>query len=373
MAKKTVTVFFATNREPRTNASGTTIIGFKDRLGPVGGLNVRYGKAKVEVDTASQNQTIVPGSLEVADEKLFGGDNFQPTLGSNTIFDALRADMKTGKPTIAFLHGFANSFTDAIERAGRILAFYNIQANMFVFAWPSTGSVLGAVPVPYVDYVRDRSTAEASGPAVARTIRRLYDYIQKLSLEEHCDQSIHLLCHSTGAFVLRHALQALMRLPNPNADASGVANGAPTLSSDKPDPSVLRRTFDRIVMAAADEDSDAFDDPLKLKHLPRIGQSVTVYHSSKDWILNTLSAGTKFNGPRLGNDGPDNMATISDKVSAVDVSAVINTSEEWQNHQYYRRFAAVRDDIVKVMKGTPQNQIPNRVAVSAGRWRLKPK
>jgi hypothetical protein len=33
-----------------------------------------------------------------------------------------------------------------------------------------------------------------------------------------------------------------------------------SLSTDTPDPSVLRRTFDRIVLAAADEDADAFDD-----------------------------------------------------------------------------------------------------------------
>jgi len=33
---------------------------------------------------------------------------------------------------------------------------------------------------------------------------------------------------------------------------------------------------------------------------------------------------------------------------------------------------AVRDDIVAVLNGTPQDQVPNRTAVSPGRCRLAP-
>ena len=241
---------------------------------------------------------------------------------------------------------------------------------MFVFTWPSRGSPVG-VPLPYADYAHDRGTAAASGPAVARTIRRLYDYVDSLSQEARCGQSIHLLCHSMGNYVLRNAVQALMRLPDPGAGAPGDdIRAMAALSAAAPDPSVLRKSFDRIVLAAADEDEDAFDDPLKLKYLPRLGQSVTVYHSPRDWVLNTLSAVTKFNGPRLGSNGPDNMGTISDKVSAVDVSDVISFEQDPENHQYYRVFPAVRDDIVSVLSGLAPNQIPNRTAVSEGRWRI---
>jgi esterase/lipase superfamily enzyme len=371
MPNKRVAVYFATNRQPITD-SAHRITGFTADLGPVGGLNVRYGQAQVDVDLARGKQSVVSGSLTVADESLFGPPGSAPVLGSQTIFDAVRADMAKGKPTIAFIHGFSNSFTDAIERAGWILAFYGIDANMFVFTWPSKGSG-GPIPFPFVDYVHDRSTAAASGPAVARTIRRLYDYVDKLERAQRCDQAIHLLCHSMGNYVLRNAVQALMRLPDAGAVGSADISVMSSLSSDRPDPSVLRRSFDEIVLAAADEDADAFDDPLKLKYLPRLGQRVTVYRSPKDWVLNTLSAATKFNGPRLGNDGPDNMATISDKVSAVDASVVLSTAQEPENHQYYRVFPAMRDDIVAVLKGTAQDKVANRAAVSAGRWRIAKK
>jgi esterase/lipase superfamily enzyme len=364
-----VTVYFATNRQPLTNG-GDKIIGFGSELGPIGGLDVRYGRAQVEVDLAASKSSMIAGSLEVADQKLLFPPGGAPVLGSTTIFDAIRTDMaKSNRPTIVIVHGFSNSFTDAIGRAGWILAFYGIDANVFAFSWPSIASPIG-VPLPYSDYTHDRATAAASGPALARTIRRLYDYVDSLAREQRCRQSIHLICHSMGNYVLRNALQALMRLPDAGAAISGDVRTMSSLGAETPDPSVLRRSFDRIVLAAPDEDADAFDDPAKLKYLPRLGQSVTVYHSGKDWVLNTLSAVTKFNGPRLGSDGPDNMGSISDKVSAIDVSDVLSLEEEPQNHQYYRVFPEVRDDIVAVLKGTPQNQVPNRKTVSEGRWSI---
>jgi esterase/lipase superfamily enzyme len=368
-----VKVYFATNRQPLTEPGGSRIVRFGPELGPVGGLNVRYGSADVEVNLKAKTNVMVPGSLHVADEQLIFPEGAVPQLGSNTIFDALRNDMVASKrPTIAFIHGFSNSFTDAIERGGWISAFYGIDANMFVFTWPSIASPLG-VPLPYSDYTHDRGTASASGPAVARTIRRLHDYVDALPEELRCQQSIHLLCHSMGNYVLRNALQALLRLPDPvmATEPGGAISAMVPLGLNEPNPSALRRTFDKIVLAAADEDADAFDDPAKLKFLPRLGQSASVYHSSKDWVLNTLSAGTKFNGARLGNDGPDNMATISDKVTAIDCSDVTTYAKDPEQHQYYRVFPVVRNDIVQVLKGVPQNKVTNRAAVAQGRYRIK--
>lgn len=60
---------------------------------------------------------------------------------------------------------------------------------------------------------------------------------------------------------------------------------------------------------------------------------VTAYHNRHGWVLNTLSAATKFNGPRLGNDGPDNMGSINDKVTATDASNAVTFSEDIESHQ----------------------------------------
>src|SRR5262245_15137136 len=191
------TVYFATNRQPITTG-GDEIVDFGSELGPTDGLDIRYGSAEVDINLNKKTCTLVPGSLKVADQQLIFPAGGAPVLGSKTIFDAIRSDMaSTNRSTIAFIHGFSNSFTDSIVRAGWILKFYGIDANMFVFSWPSVASAIG-IPLPYNDYTHDRATAAASGPAVARTIRRLYDYVDSLSRTERCNQSIHLLCHSMG-------------------------------------------------------------------------------------------------------------------------------------------------------------------------------
>ncbi|NTI44229.1 alpha/beta hydrolase [Rhizobium rhizogenes] len=363
------TVYFATNRQPLLDPSDPQqrrIIGFGSELGPTSGIDVRYGSAKIDVNLSRKTNVLVPGSLVVADQQLLFAEGQSPILGSDTIFDAIRASMKTdNKPTIAFIHGFSNSFVDSIERGGWLSAFYGIDVNMFVFSWPSIISLL-PTPTPFGDYAHDRKTATASGLAVARTLRRLSDFVDKLDQEDRCNQSIHLICHSMGNYVFRNGLQALMKLPEPASPALSAVNAMTSLDGTSPS---LRRYFDKVILAAADEDADAFDDPTKLKFLPRICRSVTVYYSAKDWILGTLSSGTKFNGPRLGSDGPDNMSTISDKVSAVDVSDVLDASEP-ENHQYYRVFPQVRDDIKSVLKGTPPDKVANRQAISQARWKI---
>jgi hypothetical protein len=106
-----------------------------------GGLDVRYGRAQVDVDLAGKTAAMVPGSLEVAEQRLLFPPGGSPVLGSGTTFDAIRDDMmRSGRVTIALIHGFSNSFTDAIERAAWIVSFYGIDANMFVFSWPSIAS-----------------------------------------------------------------------------------------------------------------------------------------------------------------------------------------------------------------------------------------
>jgi esterase/lipase superfamily enzyme len=215
-----VTVYFGTNRQPITEAGGGRIVDFGAERGPISGLAVCFGAAEVDVDLRTKKASLVRGSLTVADEVLTGSAGFVPKFGSRTIFDALRADMQEGnRPTLVVVHGFSNSFENAIERAGWILAFYGLDANVFSFTWPSRGSP-GPLPLPFVDYVHDRGTAVASGPAMARTMRILHDYVDSLPADQRCRQPIHLLCHSMGNFALRHGLQALLTLPETPLQAS---------------------------------------------------------------------------------------------------------------------------------------------------------
>jgi esterase/lipase superfamily enzyme len=376
---QSVTVYFATNRMPLTDASGSAIVDFGSDLGPIDGTAIRFGSAEARV--TATNSTFVSGSLYVAPEQLFG-----PTIqrGSRDIFEKLRQDMQEGgRPTLVVIHGFSNTFKEAIERAATIINFYGIDANVFAFTWPSIGTPL-PTPLPYSDYFHDRGTARASGVAIARTMRILYDFIDNLPRRAVCRQPLHLVCHSMGNYAFRYAVQALLQVPQGEpreyvrtADAPAIdADDRPfpalvALPTEAPDPNRLRRTFDQIVLAAADEDEDSFEDVRELRYLPRLGNRVTVYHTQEDWILATLSSVTKFNGPRLGVNGPENMAMISDKITAVDVSDAIGARQDVQSHQYYRIYPAVRDDITAVLAGERQDRIANRDRTDTQRYRLQ--
>ncbi|WP_204623436.1 alpha/beta hydrolase [Crenalkalicoccus roseus] len=292
--------------------------------------------------------------------------------------------MKEGsRPTLVTAHGFSNSFQDAIERAATIQSFYGLDANVFAFTWPSRNSGL-PIPLPYVDYVHDRATARASGVAMARTMHILYDFMDSLGPGQACRQPLHLICHSMSVYAFRHAVQVLMRQPIGEARAyAPAANPPPTappegfpalvgLPTEDADPNRLRRTFGQIILAAGDEDEDAFEDARELRYLPRLAGGVTVYHTRQDWILSRLSQHTKFNGPRLGVDGPETMSAISDKVVAVDVSEAIDPRQDFQSHQYYRIFPAVRDDIVAVLNGVRPGAVPSREQTEAKRYRILP-
>jgi Alpha/beta hydrolase of unknown function (DUF900) len=152
----TYTIYFGTNRMPEVGPDGKTMVGFGSNLGPIDGAAVRFGRAQGSVD--KDKASMVKGSLYVADETLTGANVVR---GSADIFEKLRADMKDGgKPTLVLVHGFSNNFTDAIERAGTIRAFFGLDVNIFAYSWPSRGSAI-PVPLPYTDYVHDRETSRA--------------------------------------------------------------------------------------------------------------------------------------------------------------------------------------------------------------------
>ena len=292
-----------------------------------------------------------------------------------------------------FIHGYKNAWVDSISRydtiARQLFDGDDSLGELICFDWPSKGELLAYLP--------DRAEARQTADNLTDVLEELYDWMADKAQvaadnpANACRAKTSIIAHSMGNYALRHALQALMRLPVSEAREYAPASGSPPIPSarsaastagegfpaliglptENRDPNRLRRTFDQIILAAADEDEDAFEDELELKYLPRLAAGVTVYHTGRDWILNTLSRYTKFNGPRLGSDGPENMASISDKVSAVDVTQVIDPKQDFESHQYYRLSPAVRDDIVAVLNGARPDQIANRKPTdSPRRYRL---
>ena len=329
-----IKVYFATTRCPnnrrRPTAFGETICADDPQ-------NIRFGVAQVSDDLEKVSFTVAP-------EANVGRKNEK--LGSVAVFDEVRRDL-LAEPAdcMFFVHGFANTFESALIRAAQLKQFYGAggsvgkQLHMFAFCWPSDGVVVSLKNA----YRSDRMDAQISGPAIGRTILKAIDFIGRLAPDERCNRRIHLLAHSMGNWALRHALTHIQ-----------VLGAAPAC------------VFDQAILAAPDEDADAFESEGKLGYLPRLARRVSVYTNYQDSALH-VSDWAKGNPDRLGKGGPSNPDRVARNVTVVNCSKVITDKGDMDltSHQYYRNDETVRRDIVAVLKGATDDMIDNR------RWVLE--
>jgi esterase/lipase superfamily enzyme len=333
-----VRVFFATNR--KYQPSNKRLI-FGKTFNPDGVGALRFGWADYETGGKApvlQGMHVYPDVLGEPDIRKTGGGAF---------LDDLRHAMKGERSdTLIFVHGFNVTFNGALEAGARLASSVSVggrPVNIVVFSWPSDGDA-----VPLMSYYSDREDARASGAALARAFLKLRDFVLSLDDAEYCQRCVHLLAHSMGAYVLRQGLQALIAK----------------------DPASLTRLFDQIMLAAPDEDDDAFESDAKLRLLPRIGRQVTVYFNPADKGL-IVSDVTKANPDRLGSDGPRLVDLIPKKVVLVDCRNVAGHADRFIEHSYYVRSAAMARDISAVLADTVLEQIGNRQYVERLRaWRI---
>ena len=195
-------------------------------------------------------------------------------------------------------------------------------------------------------YANDRQDAAASGPAFARGLLKLTDFLRGATAMEVCDQRIHLFAHSMGNYVLRHTVQEIV----------AQSPGRPV------------RIFDQVFLMAADEDDDAFEYDHKLKRLPRLAKRVNVYFNNKDRGM-AISDKTKGNPDRLGDDGPRVPRGIPGKVTLVDCTPVARGPI---GHSYYLDTPAVVADMQMVLMDTEPDVIGGRDYIQdSNRYRLK--
>lgn len=325
-----VQVFFITNRDHQPHNKQLV---FGGQFNSDGVAALRFGNALFTLSADGNPELkdvfVYPEHSDI-DKASF------TVVGSRDFLSDLKATM-TGsvQDTLVFIHGFNVSFLEALRAGARLahnLAERGTPVNLVVFTWPSDGKM-----VPYMSYYSDRDDARASAAAVARAFLKLKEFIEKLPRDDYCNRSVHLLAHSMGNYVLRNGLQALIA-----KDERG-----------------LVRLFDQIILAAADEDDDAFETDQKLRLLPRIGRQITVYHNGNDRAL-IVSDRTKGNPDRLGSDGPRLIDMIPKKVTVVDCRALRLDGDEMTRHSYYLSSAAVCADLRHILEGMDAEVIPNR-------------
>lgn len=362
---KTYDIYFATNRDFNGSLNQPE---FGERFNAAGPQYFRVGRGRVERKGGDEYRY---KSGQVEAEELENN-----VVGSRALFEDLRQILLAKKQDIVlFIHGFANTFENSMERGAQLHHEYAITPQpdpsaepcdpylpvVFVFSWPSNGRVF-----PKYEYQSDRDDAQASGVAMARALLRLLQYLKDLKDEDQqrrrerqlrsneilpdderlmCGQRIHLVAHSMGNWALRHAINRF---------------------AEEVQMQPLPRIFEHVLLMAADEDDDTFESTLKLGLLPGMAKFVHVYHSRSDLILDVSDA-TKGNPNRLGEAGPRKMDTISDRVYAIDCAEVDHTEAGHGNHQYYRLREEVIKDVRQVLSGRPFDAIDGRVRAARSR------
>jgi len=310
-------VYFATNRA----ADATQPNGFGSGIVAEDPMAITYAVADVP-DPAS-------GRIGAISDRNMGGFSDAAT----------GAIVGAGKNLFVFIHGFDNSFEDALSRAAFNADFYRATGQRgadtvcIAFTWPSAGQLIDS---PELDsaYRRDQQMAGASAFHLDRFFAEI-DRLRQLFVRQNPTGRLFLLAHSMGNWALQAAMTAWHQ--------------AHPLPDDM---------FDEVILAAADEVFDSFEAPngTRLSRIADLGQRVTIYSSNKDAILQVSAA---VNGiDRLGEDGPKDKTdptryptNVFRMIDCTDVSDFDWPFLSEQTHQYYRLSPTVAKDIAAVMVG----------------------
>lgn len=192
-----VKVLFATNRAVAKNAVGGDL-----------SSDLTYGQANVELAYEGNND-YVPPSLSVPTQwaNLFTpaikgkGVQVNWTLTTKKPFAKEQLSAPPSLPSKApllYVHGFANSFDDALQRGAWLS--WNVGRPVLAFSWPSRGVQLPA------SYRTDQKTADKSVDA-------LVSVLQTLGVRNGVTTDVDLVVHSMGARVMLAALKAIDQKP----------------------------------------------------------------------------------------------------------------------------------------------------------------
>ncbi len=314
------TVYFATNRViagPKDNPGSYT----SKMVSSADPLDVTYGTAFVSSADLDKDKPGKINSLHDFKDGMFS--------------ELVKQDLSLGgRNILVFIHGFANTFGDAITRAAFNREWFanhgisGADTAVIAFSWPSRGRVV-SLPLPWDAYQDDQKAATNSGMHLLRFLSNLLPMLEKARKN---GRRTFLLAHSMGNLALQGAIGTWFAYGNGEA-----------------------KMFDEVILAAPDVEHTAFGNGASdhLRDLRRLSQRISVLYSQADKVLDDLSE-TVNGGPRLGQRGPHGMGDLiqfpANTYQMVDCTGFNDYKITFQgSHQYYRISKDVRAAIAALM------------------------
>jgi esterase/lipase superfamily enzyme len=316
-----------------SNQAATT---YNLRFGTAEIVKVREGKPKVKVEMIpdvpvhnNQFKRLPYANLE-AKENL---------LGSAKWFKSLYNDMtedKKNNDTLFFIHGFNCGFQCLLDNLIDLDKLFvknrsNPIARIVAFSWPSNNMI--------TEYRKDQADAGYAGIALARGYYKLIKFFSEFVKNKHCENNIHVLCHSMGNQVFERMVKEIINSRIPAAPV-----------------------FKQVILAAPDIDNDAFEPSKPLYHITDFCDRVHIYFHKSDEALK-ISDKTKNKTNRLGLTGPTRPLELRMNVNVVDASDIKDSqglSEKLVDHWYYKKSETVLYDIRQVFSGNHTEHIKGR-------------
>ena len=175
----TAEVYFATDRQ-RSNA----ILGLS--------FNAKRARSDISFGTA---QIKLKAGRRFSDDLIKGTEITEVTTIEDDIFlnATLESIRDSGGDLVVFVHGYNNTFADALMRSGTIAVDLADQANVLVYSWPSDGHA--------VRYGYDESSASSSTSNFINFMRQLTDVVPS--------ERISIVAHSMGSRLVVGFIESL--------------------------------------------------------------------------------------------------------------------------------------------------------------------
>lgn len=236
---------------------------------------------------------------------------------------ARRLALTDHKEVYIYVHGYANTFYDAVYTMAELWHFMGRRGVAIAYTWPAgaKGLIRG--------YNRDRESGEF-------TVFHLKQLIRFLARTPELDR-INILAHSRGTDVTTSAVRELL------IEARGA--GA--------DPKEAYRIED-IVLAAADLDLEVVSQRLTAENLFQISDRLTLYVSAKDQAIGIADWLYKSKH-RVGRVRYEDLTpTMRDRLEYISRSGIAivdaRVKKKGWGHDYFHSNPAVSSDLILVWR-----------------------
>ncbi len=311
---ETVEVFYGTDRAPTGKTSPSDY--YANAASEEG--RVSLGICKVSLPPGHRigriEEPVLPEWVIKPDpKKHFVVVGLEP-LGTDEFYGKLaaRVALSDRKDAFVFVHGYSESFKDAVLRTAQLRSDLRFKGAAVLFSWPSSGGIM--------PYTSDEEMVQA-------TVPHLEAFLQEIVARSGATK-IHLIAHSMGSRALVNALNYIA--------------GLDRLHSSTGQGETVVHRFQQIILASPDINEQVVRNVSRA--IKENGDRITLYTSRSDWIL-WLSSKVHWGVSRAGRD-----LLVLPGIDTVDFTPV-------DGHSGFADNSWVVNDIVRLLNdGAPPDQ-----------------